>query len=215
MDSDGDYYGDDSDYSISNVFDQPSSFDEDGVDSGSDCSVRSDALELGSNESGGEDDHSDYSIRSDVLELPSTPDGSSDVDSDLDIDSDFSICSDIYETGLNSSYAASDENDITSSFANFSLDDKFLKPLYDGAKLSVFESYSLLLQHSLRRSLTKRAFSDLLQLVGQHLPTGSMASLYKVKKFFLDLYGDITFKLCHCCSCCHSLLEDKRNYLSQ
>ena len=91
---------------------------------------------------------------------------------------------------------------------NLSPDDRFLKPLYDGAKLSVFESYSLLLQYSLRHSLTKLAFSDLLQLVGQHLPTGSMASLYKVKKFFLELYGDITFKLCYCCSCCHSLLED-------
>lgn len=138
MDSDGDHYGDDSDYSIlSDIFDQPGSFDEDGVDTGSDYSVRSDALELGSNESSGENDDSDYSIRSDALELSSAPDGNSDVDSDLDLDSDLSIRSDIYETGLNSSYAASGENDVTSSsFANLSLDDRFLKPLYDGAKLS-------------------------------------------------------------------------------
>lgn len=193
MDGEGDHSGYDSDYSVlSDLLDHQSSFDE---DAGS-CaySVCSDAFELGSNESG--EDDSDYSIQSEALELQSTIDGSSDVDieSNLDLDSDESA------TGLGSS-----ESETSPSFVNLSPDDRFLKPLYDGAKLSVFESYSLFLQYSLRYSLTKLA---LLQLVGQHLTTGSVASLHKVKKCFLELYGDITFKLCYCCSCCHSLPED-------
>lgn len=137
------------------------------------------------------------------------------------IGSDFSIQSDIFddsEGGVDESEhthdgvidVKSDSEDQTSSpFVNITIDERFLKPLYDGAKLTVLESYSQLLQYSLCHSLTKRAFSDLLKLVGTHLPTGSMVSLYKVEKFFLELYGNITFKLHYCCSVCHSLLANK------
>ena len=99
-------------------------------------------------------------------------------------------------------------NEPNSPLANLNISESFLEPLYDGTELTTFESYFLLLQYSLHHGLSKQAFSDLLTLVGMHLPTGSMASLYKVKKLFRELYGDITFELCYCCSLCHSLIED-------
>ena len=90
-------------------------------------------------------------------------------------------------------------------------DDSFSRPLYEGAKLSVFESYLSLLQYSLRHGLTKQASSDLLNLVGKHLPTESMISLHMLKKFFQEKYGDLTFKSHYCCSCCHSPLSDENS----
>ena len=90
MDSKGDHSGYDSDYSgLSDILDHESSFDEDGVDTGScDYSVCSDAFELRSNESDEEDD-SDYSMQSKALKLQSTIDESSDdIDSDLDFNSE-------------------------------------------------------------------------------------------------------------------------------
>ena len=90
-------------------------------------------------------------------------------------------------------------------------DDSFNRPLYENAKLTVFESYLSLLQYSLRHGLTKQASSDLLNLVGKHLPTESMISLHMLKKFFQDKYGDLSaFKSHYCCSSCHSPLSDKK-----
>lgn len=63
-------------------------------------------------------------------------------------------------------------------------------PLYSGSKLSTFESYLLIMRYGLRHGLTKQALSDLLNLVGMHLPNDSMVSLYKLKKFFVQLYED-------------------------
>lgn len=124
--------------------------------------------------------------------------------------SEYSVRSGVFDTdNLSSTSQDAEANDDTSpGFNGANVDERFMEPLYRGAGLSVFESYSLLLKYSLQHTLTKQAFSDLLQLVGAHLPTQSMASLYKVKKFFMELYGDITFKLYYCCSICHSLLED-------
>lgn len=43
-------------------------------------------------------------------------------------------------------------------------------PLYDGAELSVFDSYLLLYQYAIRHSITQKAFSELITLVSAHLP---------------------------------------------
>lgn len=90
-------------------------------------------------------------------------------------------------------------------------DASFNRPLYVGAKLSVFESYFSVMSYSLRHSLTKQAVSDLVSLIDMHLPSSSMVSLYKLRKFFLNLYEDITFEAHYCCSVCHSPLEDATN----
>lgn len=86
----------------------------------------------------------------------------------------------------------------------------FHQPLYDGARLSTLESYLLIMNYALRHGLTKQAMSDLLNLVSQHLPSSSMVSAHKLKKFFLDMYEDISFKTHHCCSICHSPCEDSK-----
>ena len=149
----------------------------------------------------------DCSVRSDIFDVSD--------DGDLDVSGDYSIRSDVFESSSVSAATGNDlpsestVEDTNSPFAEMNVDKSFLEPLYVGANLTVFESYSLLLQYSLRHGLTKQAFSDLLQLVGTHIPTGSMASLYKVKKFFLELYGDVTFQLHHCCAVCHSYLESE------
>ena len=59
------------------------------------------------------------------------------------------------------------------------------QPLYDGAHMTLWDTYLLLMQHSLRHNLTKRAFSDLLKVVGILLPRDSFTSYYRLRKFFL------------------------------
>ena len=84
----------------------------------------------------------------------------------------------------------------------------FGQPLYPGAHLTFFESHLSVFQFALRHHLTKLAFSDLLNLIDNHLPTtNSMVSLYKLKKHFLHLYRDITYTSHFCCSSCHATLS--------
>ena len=45
------------------------------------------------------------------------------------------------------------------------IDEALYQPLYEGAKLSILDSYFQLMQFSLRHSLTKQAFSDLLNVI--------------------------------------------------
>lgn len=87
--------------------------------------------------------------------------------------------------------------------------DPLCQPLYDGAEVTIYDSYLLLMQHSLRHCLTKQAFGDLLKVVGMLLPNKSMVLYYKLRKYFLDLFDDIVFEKHYCCSNCHSDLEDK------
>ena len=77
--------------------------------------------------------------------------------------------------------------------------------------MTIYDSYILIMQYSLRHCLTKQATSDLLKLVGMLLPTKSMVSHYKFQKYFLDLYDDLTFTKRYCCSKCHSLFKDKED----
>ena len=133
---------------------------------------------------------------------------------DLDGNSEYSLRSDVF----NDDSDPSDDDGQTNAgctFYDISVDESFLQPLYDGAKLTVFESYTLILQYSLRHGLTKKAFGELLILIGKHIPMQSMSSLYKVRKFFLELYSDITFKQCYYCSICRSLLEGPRTSCPQ
>ena len=87
--------------------------------------------------------------------------------------------------------------------------DPLEQPLYDGADITLWDTYVLLMQHSLRHSLTKQAFSDLLKVVGLLLPSKCMVSYYKLRKYFLDMYGNIGFSRCYCCATCHSSIPAK------
>ncbi len=106
-----------------------------------------------------------------------------------------------------SSSLSDDSSGSENGYLDDDVDPSLKQPLYDGANLSFYESYLMIMQYSLRHALTKQAVSDLLNLVGLHLPAASTVSLYKLNKFFLDLYEDISFTTHFCCSSCHSLLE--------
>ena len=86
-------------------------------------------------------------------------------------------------------------------------DETLYQPLYEGANLSVLDSYLQLMQFSLRHSLTKQAFDDLLNVISLHLPTNPNMSAYRLKKFFLTQYHDISFTKHHCCSSCNTNLD--------
>lgn len=88
------------------------------------------------------------------------------------------------------------------------IDPSLQQPLYEGANLTTWDSYLMIMKYALRHGLTKQAVKDLLELVGMHLPHSSTISVYKLKKFFLDLYEDISFNVHHCCSLCHSPFAD-------
>lgn len=89
------------------------------------------------------------------------------------------------------------------------LSSEYFTPLYDSADITVIDSYLMLFQYSLRHSLTKKAFSELIQLVSVHLPCSSKSaeSLYKLKGLFMKSYEDIKQVPCQYCSKCHRLLE--------
>ena len=74
--------------------------------------------------------------------------------------------------------------------SEMSVDPSFLQPLFEGSEVSVLESYLMLLQYSLRHSLTKKAFSELLDLVIAHLPNTAKCatSIYKLKQFLLKCF---------------------------
>ena len=79
-------------------------------------------------------------------------------------------------------------------------DDPLSQPLYENGDMTIYDSYMLIMQYSLRHCLTKQATSDLLKPIGMLLPTRIMVSHYKLQKHFLDLYDDLTFNKRHCCS---------------
>ena len=84
------------------------------------------------------------------------------------------------------------------------------EPLYDGADISVFDSFLLIFQFALRHSLTSKAFSELLQLLGAHLPLGAKqaSSVYSVKKYFLKLFPSAKAQEKRYCGNCHRLLQE-------
>lgn len=125
-----------------------------------------------------------------------------------------------HDQSLDSSTATSSNEFIESDGADESTDcptspvcndavDPLHQPLYDGADLTLWETYMLLMQHSVWHSLTRRAFGDLLKLVGMLLTSKSKVSYYKLQKYFLDLYGNVGFTKRYCCARCHSSLTTK------
>ena len=138
----------------------------------------------------------------------------SDMESDItslcqwDMSSEASIAENLVDAEDNEEEAVEDENSSKTDTLADNVDYNSKKPLCDGTKPSMFESYMyfLVMNYALRHSLMKQAMGDLLNLVDMHLPASSMVSLYKLRKFFLNLFENITFKRRHCCSICHSLL---------
>ena len=120
--------------------------------------------------------------------------------------SDITFSSQDSSISMEWSFYSSEEEDETIS--NESSNDEMYQPVYPGAELTVLESYLLLFQYSLRHSLTKKAFSELLEVVGAHLPPGKMTSLYKLTKYFSELFSDINADNHYCCSNCYQPLPN-------
>ena len=114
---------------------------------------------------------------------------------------------------LNSSYEHLDtsSNSCDSTDEAIANDEDKNQPLFPGSTLSIFDSYLLFLQYALRHSLTKKAFEELITLVGYHLPAVKLDSAYKLKKYFLNLFSDIKYTTCYCCSYCHQLLKSEND----
>lgn len=154
----------------------------------------------------------DLSSTLDSLLLSDTSQSSS-IDSNVFETSNEDMTSRDEQEDMTSNAETTNTNDPTSSDEDLlppstprNIDSTFHQPLYDGAKLTVFDSYLSLMQYSLRHGLTKQAFIDLLGLVGRHIPTNSIVFLYKLRKFFQGTCGDVSFKIHYCCSGCHAPL---------
>lgn len=80
--------------------------------------------------------------------------------------------------------------------------------VYGHADVTVFQSYLLVFQYSMKHSLTKSALSDLLQLIKVHLPqnTSYLSSVHQMKEFFTKLLPHATPLVHQYCSYCLSAL---------
>lgn len=81
-------------------------------------------------------------------------------------------------------------------------------PIYGGAQVTVFESYVLAFQFSVRHSLTKTAFAELLQLISVHIPKSACypKNVQRVKHFFLQYFPHATPKVHSYCTYCLSVV---------
>ena len=86
---------------------------------------------------------------------------------------------------------------------------EFHTPLYDGADLTILDSYLMMYQFALRHCITDTAFSELISLVDTHVPKDAMSatSLYKLRKFFEFNFNNLGSQLFSYCAKCHRLLE--------
>ena len=81
--------------------------------------------------------------------------------------------------------------------------------LYRHADVTVFQSYILAFQYSMKHSPTQSALSDLLDLIKVHLPqdTSYLKSVYEMKGFFMNLFPHAAPMIHEYCSYCLSALS--------
>lgn len=78
-------------------------------------------------------------------------------------------------------------------------------PLYPDSQLSSFQSLLLVFQYAIRHSLTKKAFTELLQLLSVHLPPGAK-SVHSLKQVFVEAFPEAKAEQHLYCSCCQRLI---------
>ena len=102
---------------------------------------------------------------------------------------------------------SSDEEPASGSTQKTHPFDRVLYPVA-AADLTVFATYLLIFQYSVRHSLTKRALQKLLQLLSVLLPSGSALpkSVNALKSFFVQRFPDQKPLIRNYCSNCHQLL---------
>ena len=93
--------------------------------------------------------------------------------------------------------------------------DELAQRLYAGAELTVLQSYIVMMQYKLRHSLSKKAFSKLIDLVALHLPKDAKLtqSLNAIRKRVDNLFQDVAPVKHYYCDWCSKLLGE-RNHCS-
>lgn len=85
------------------------------------------------------------------------------------------------------------------------------KLLYEGSDITLEDSYAAISVYSLRHGLTKKATSDLIELISLHLPHGAhgIRSLYYLKKRFREAFKDLEVTKHYYCKGCLGPLKSK------
>ena len=153
--------------------------------------------------------------------------GSSDADPETGSDAEFSF----YESTSDSERPTEDDNedseadsDLVHLYESFEFEDDASQtsaqpitgtalnkqtPLYSGAQLSSSQSNLLIFQYALRHGLTTKAFTELLQLISVHLPSGTHIpkSVHKLKRFMLQSFPNAEAMQHFYCGCCQRSLQ--------
>ncbi len=84
----------------------------------------------------------------------------------------------------------------------------FSTALYPDSALTVFQSYLLVFQYTVRHSLTSKAFAELLQFLAVHTPPGARIpkSVHMLKRFFLEAFPQAKSNTHLYCSVCQRSL---------
>ena len=118
----------------------------------------------------------------------------SEVDRSIDSDLEDLYESFDYEDEVTSSRAPSSQESSSATYRPPPTVDAsvFSTALYQGAGLTVFQSYLLVFQYAVRHSLTTKAFTELLMLLSVHAPQGAHVpkSVHKLKSFFVQAFPE-------------------------
>ena len=82
--------------------------------------------------------------------------------------------------------------------------------LYEGAPITVSASYLMLFFFAKKFNLTIEGFQGLLDLVKCHCPKVNKcaSSVYKLKKYFNDMFGEETHQVLRYCSVCCNIIRE-------
>ena len=112
------------------------------------------------------------------------------------------------DTDKQSCVSSDDEHSKLGSLCKSLLESK--TPLYPDSQVTILDSYILLYEYSLRHSLTKEAFKELLQLITIHMPLNakSAKSVYLLQSFFEKHFNDTKGECFYYCSKCHRSVDE-------
>lgn len=177
-------------------------------------------MEVDSNCSSNESSSSDSSFDSD------TDSSSSDYSYDSDTESNLGSSFDLEAGSVDMETTDASSSDLDGSgrpeadhqFADsHGIDEEYLGPLYEDGKISILDSHVLIFHYVVSHGLSKKAFSELLQLISVILPPCNKlaSSVYKLKQLFLEVFPHVTTGTYNYCGTCHKLINDSPVCCSQ
>jgi hypothetical protein len=159
-----------------------------------------------------EDDDVCQTVVSDHSSAKSSTSGGSMIDTSSDSDSSWMS----EEQCWSSSESCSSERDAprnTGSDSDMETPQFQSGYLYSGSRHTYLTSYTDSMLFSMKYSLPREGFSDLLRLVASHLPTSTkyLTSVYKMKSFLNNYIGDCEPKVHKFCEHCSQLIDAETN----